>query len=73
MQRSLVSPQAREFVYQTIVDNVSLVDEELLHQINLLVVEQGHNLLKKKKSRLRRDSLKRTAMFWRPMRISLLI
>lgn len=37
-----------EFAYQTIVDNVSLIDEELLHQINLLVVEHGHNLLKKK-------------------------
>ena len=37
-----------EFAYQTIVDNVSLIDDELLHQINLLVVEHGHNLLKKK-------------------------
>lgn len=37
-----------EFAYQTIVDNVSLIDDELLHQINLIVVEHGHNLLKKK-------------------------
>lgn len=37
-----------EFAYQTIVDNVSLIDDDLLHQINLLVAEQGHNLLKKK-------------------------
>ena len=36
------------FAYQTIVDNVSMIDEDLLHQINLLVVEYGHNLLKKK-------------------------
>ena len=36
------------FAYQTIVDNVSLIDEELLQQINLMVVEEGHNLLKKK-------------------------
>ncbi len=36
------------FAYQTIVDNVSLIDEELLHQINLMVVEEGHHLLKKK-------------------------
>lgn len=37
-----------EFAYQTIVDNVSLIDEELLLQINMLVVKFGHNLLKKK-------------------------
>jgi IS5 family transposase len=37
-----------EFAYQTIVDNVSLIDDDLLQQINLLVVEHGHNLLKKK-------------------------
>lgn len=36
------------FAYQTIVDNVSLIEEELLLQINLMVVEEGHNLLKKK-------------------------
>ncbi len=40
--------EEREFAYQTIVDNVSLIDDDLLAQINLLVVEQGHNLLKKK-------------------------
>jgi hypothetical protein len=37
-----------EFAYQTIVDNVSLIDEQLLLQINKLVIEHGHNLLKKK-------------------------
>src|SRR3954463_9000609 len=37
-----------EFAYQTIVDNVSLIDDNLLHEINLIVVEHGHNLLKKK-------------------------
>jgi hypothetical protein len=37
-----------EFAYQTIVDNVSMIDEDLLKEINLLVVEHGHNLLKKK-------------------------
>jgi transposase, IS5 family len=37
-----------EFAYQTIVDNVSLIDDELLLQINKLVVAHGHNLLKKK-------------------------
>jgi IS5 family transposase len=40
-----------EFAYQTIVDNVSLIDEELLFEINKLVVEHGHNLLKKKTTR----------------------
>ena len=36
------------YPYQTIVDNVSLIDEVVLQKINLLVVEHGHNLLKKK-------------------------
>ena len=40
-----------EFAYQTIVDNVSQLDEELLQKINLLVVQHGHNLLKKKRRR----------------------
>ena len=50
------------FAYQTIVDNVSMIDEDLLHQINLLVVEHGHNLLKKK-TKNKAFSLKQTAMF----------
>jgi len=37
-----------EFPYQSILDNVQLIDEELLQQINLLIVEAGHSLLKKK-------------------------
>jgi len=36
------------FAYQTIVDNVSLIDDQLLLQINQMVVGHGHNLLKKK-------------------------
>jgi hypothetical protein len=36
-----------EFCYQTIVDNVSLINEETLHQINTLVAQHGHALLKK--------------------------
>lgn len=49
-----------DFAYQTIIDNVSLIDEVLLQEINLLVVEHGHNLLKKKEEekilRLKTDS-----------------
>ena len=48
-----------EFPYQSILDNVQLIDEELLRQINLLVVEAGHSLLKKKEQeelRLKTDS-----------------
>jgi hypothetical protein len=37
-----------EFAYQTIIDNVSLVDEAMLQEINHIVVSHGHNLLKKK-------------------------
>jgi IS5 family transposase len=48
-----------EFPYQTILDNVQLIDEELLQQINLLIVEAGHSLLKKKEQeelKLKTDS-----------------
>jgi len=41
-----------EFNYQTILDNVSLVDEALLYDINLLVVNAGHKLVKKKEDEL---------------------
>jgi hypothetical protein len=49
-----------EFSYQTILDNVSQLDETLLGEVNQLVVEAGHQLLKKKDKedilRLRTDS-----------------
>jgi transposase, IS5 family len=48
-----------EFAYQSILDNVQLIDEPLLQQINLLIVEAGHSLLKKKEIqelRLKTDS-----------------
>ena len=38
-----------EFAYQTIIDNVSLLDEEMLLEINQLVVKHGQILLKKKR------------------------
>jgi IS5 family transposase len=37
---------------QSILDNVSLLDEALLADINKIVIEAGDNLLKKKMSRL---------------------
>ncbi|MEK6614614.1 MAG: ISNCY family transposase, partial [Bacteroidota bacterium] len=49
----------KEFCFQTIVDNVSLIDEQLLHDINALVVVHGQNLLIKKEGealRLKTDS-----------------
>ena len=48
-----------EFDYQNILDNVSLLDEEFLGEVNQLVVEAGHKLLKKKQVedlRLKTDS-----------------
>ncbi len=47
------------FTYQSIIDNVSLVDEALLKEINLLVVDAGHQLVKKKEDeafKLKTDS-----------------
>src|SRR5260221_10084065 len=51
--------EEQEFCYQTIVDNVSLIDGGLLMKINELVVKHGHDLLKKKEDealRLKTDS-----------------
>ena len=48
-----------EFNYQSIIDNVSLVDEALLKEINLLVVDAGHKVVKKKEDevfKLKTDS-----------------
>ncbi len=48
-----------EFGYQTILDNVSLLDETVLAQINEWIVQAGHSLLKKKQAeelRLKTDS-----------------
>ena len=48
-----------EFSYQSIIDNVSLIDEELIYKINEIVVMHGQQLLKKKGSedlRLKTDS-----------------
>lgn len=48
-----------EFSYQTLLDNVSLINEDLLWQINLLVIDAGHKLLKKKENevlKLKTDS-----------------
>jgi IS5 family transposase len=45
---AFIEDEKLEFSYQTILDNVSLVDEDLLWQVNMLVVDGGHKLLKKK-------------------------
>jgi len=48
-----------EFEYQNIVDNVSLLDDETVRQLNLVIVEMGHGVFKKKEQealRLKTDS-----------------
>jgi IS5 family transposase len=40
-----------EYKLQTLKDNVSLLTPEILDEINAVVVEGGHNLVKKKKRR----------------------
>ena len=37
-----------EFEYQTIVDNVSLLDDETVRELNEVIVEFGHEVFKKK-------------------------
>ena len=39
-----------EFEYQNIFDNVSLINEEMLFKINDVVLEAGHQLIKKKEN-----------------------
>ena len=56
---AFIEDEKIEFHYQSILDNVSLIDEVLLQQINLLVVDAGHRLVKKKEEealRLKTDS-----------------
>jgi len=48
-----------EFNYQTILDNVKILDEETLQEINQVIVEAGYSILKKKEAeelRLKADS-----------------
>jgi len=40
-----------EYKLQTLKDNVSLLTPEILNEINAIVVEAGHNLVKKKRRR----------------------
>ncbi len=56
---AFIEEEKIEFAYQTILDNVSLIDEALLHEINLLVADAGHKLVKKKEDealKLKTDS-----------------
>lgn len=45
---AFIEEQEPEFNYQTIIDNVSLLDEALLVEINQMVVEAGYQIIKKK-------------------------
>ncbi|MEJ7680002.1 MAG: hypothetical protein WKG06_35040 [Segetibacter sp.] len=46
---AFIEDEKIEFAYQTILDNVSLIDEALLHEINLLIADAGHKLVKKRR------------------------
>lgn len=48
VQMSDFSP-GKVYQYQTLVDNITLLDEATLVEINELVVKSGHSILKKKK------------------------
>lgn len=41
--------EAIEFDYQNIVDNVSLLDDETVQQLNVVIVKMGHGVFKKKR------------------------
>lgn len=40
--------QGKEYEYQNIYDNVSLLDDELLTEINQVIISMGHQVFKKK-------------------------
>ena len=42
--------RGREFERQTLIDNVQLLDDETLREINRLIVQAGHQVLKKKET-----------------------
>ena len=42
--------KGRDFERQTIIDNVQLLDDETLRSINLVIVEAGHRVVKKKET-----------------------
>jgi hypothetical protein len=42
--------RGREYDRQTIIDNVQLLDDAVLREINTLIVQAGHGLLKKKET-----------------------
>lgn len=47
------SPELVDFQYQTILDNVRLIDEDLLGKINEIVITEGLQIIKKKEEALR--------------------
>lgn len=56
---AFIEDEKIEFNYQSIIDNVTLIDEAILKEINLLVVDAGHKLVKKKEDealKLKTDS-----------------
>ena len=59
VHKSAFTQDEEEFNYQTILDNVSLLDEDTLIAVNKVVVEAGYSILKKKEEealRLKADS-----------------
>jgi len=42
--------QGRKFERQTLIDNVSLLDDQTLREINVEIVRAGHGLVKKKET-----------------------
>ncbi|MEM6965546.1 MAG: ISNCY family transposase, partial [Bacteroidota bacterium] len=40
---------AKAYKYQTVVDNVSLLDEQTIKKINNLMVQVGHQIIKKRR------------------------
>ena len=42
--------QKHQFSYQNIIDNVSLLDDEMVKKINAIIVEFGHEVFKKKEA-----------------------
>jgi hypothetical protein len=50
---AFIEEEKKEFTYQSIIDNVVLIDDKLLEQVNEIVVEAGYQIIKKKEEELR--------------------
>jgi len=53
--KNVFDPKKKEYKYQTVVDNVSLMDDDTIAKINVELVKAGHAILKKKQKKQKKS------------------